>query len=424
MTSFGACGDVVRNIVSCPGLQAERGDEPPRATSPTTSPGASSPTTSAHWEIFVNGDRAASTEVEPPSTTSTATPTCPRKFKIAIAHPGDNCVDVFAQDLGLVPVVAPRARRRLHGARRRRSRSQLRQRRHLLSAGRSIDLRHLRRGRRRDRRGRRHLPGPRGPHRPQARPDEVRRRRPRPRRVPARRSRHALARDTSGRRCGPAGHRRRRPPRVAHARPTAATQLGIRVGAGRVRDVEEPAPGCARRCASHRLERLAVTFLVTPQQDILIAGDRRRGPTHEVGEILRDHGVRLRRRPRCRSSATPGLPGPAHLRPGADRGRAPAARPRRAARGRARAASLGGRRLQLRMTGCPNGCARPAVAEVGVVGRTKTTYDVFVGGGPRGDRLASSTREKVKFERHPRRARPRCSTAGRPRRRKERRGLR
>ena len=26
----------------------------------------------------------------------------PRKFKIAVAHPGDNCVDVYTQDVGLM----------------------------------------------------------------------------------------------------------------------------------------------------------------------------------------------------------------------------------------------------------------------------------------------------------------------------------
>jgi len=60
--------------------------------------------------------------------------------------------------------------------------------------------------------------------------------------------------------------------------------------------------------------------------------------------------------------------------------------------------SLQRRPLQLRMTGCPNGCARPALAEVGIVGRTKSTYDVYVGGGPSGTRLASIYREKVKLE--------------------------
>jgi sulfite reductase beta subunit-like hemoprotein len=50
------------------------------------------------------------------------------------------------------------------------------------------------------------------------------------------------------------------------------------------------------------------------------------------------------------------------------------------------------------MTGCPNGCARPAVAEVGIVGRTKNSYDLYLGGGPRGDRLAGLYQEKVKLD--------------------------
>ena len=58
---------------------------------------------------------------------------------------------------------------------------------------------------------------------------------------------------------------------------------------------------------------------------------------------------------------------------------------------------IGQRPLQLRMTGCPNGCARPAVAEVGLVGRTKTSYDLIVGGGLSGNRLARTLAEKVKI---------------------------
>ncbi len=44
--------------------------------------------------------------------------------------------------------------------------------------------------------------------------------------------------------------------------------------------------------------------------------------------------------------------------------------------------------LRVNVTGCPNGCARPYTAEVGIVGRTKNTYDVYVGGSVGGDRLA------------------------------------
>ena len=51
--------------------------------------------------------------------------------------------------------------------------------------------------------------------------------------------------------------------------------------------------------------------------------------------------------------------------------------------------------LRLNMTGCPNGCSRPYAAELGIVGRTKRNYDVFVGGSPAGDRLARRLREDV-----------------------------
>src|SRR5690606_32542354 len=38
-----------------------------------------------------------------------------------------------------------------------------------------------------------------------------------------------------------------------------------------------------------------------------------------------------------------------------------------------------------RMTGCPNGCARPYNAEIGLVGRAKDKYTMFLGGALRGD---------------------------------------
>ena len=57
--------------------------------------------------------------------------------------------------------------------------------------------------------------------------------------------------------------------------------------------------------------------------------------------------------------------------------------------------------LRLNMTGCPNGCSRPYAAELGIVGRTKRTYDVHVGGSPGGDRLARRLRSDVPFDEIP-----------------------
>lgn len=44
--------------------------------------------------------------------------------------------------------------------------------------------------------------------------------------------------------------------------------------------------------------------------------------------------------------------------------------------------------LEVRMTGCPNGCARPYLGEIGIVGRSKRSYDLFLGANYTGTRLA------------------------------------
>ena len=39
------------------------------------------------------------------------------------------------------------------------------------------------------------------------------------------------------------------------------------------------------------------------------------------------------------------------------------------------------------MTGCPNGCARPYVPDIGLVGKAKDKYTVFLGGNAEGTRI-------------------------------------
>ena len=52
----------------------------------------------------------------------------------------------------------------------------------------------------------------------------------------------------------------------------------------------------------------------------------------------------------------------------------------------------------LRMTGCPNGCARPYNADIGLVGKAKGKYTMFVGGTRLGTRLAFIFKDLVPFE--------------------------
>ena len=57
---------------------------------------------------------------------------------------------------------------------------------------------------------------------------------------------------------------------------------------------------------------------------------------------------------------------------------------------------LAGEEIVIRMTGCPNGCARPYVAEVAFVGKAPGRYQVWLGGNAAGTRLNRVWKEVVK----------------------------
>ncbi|MGH6915772.1 MAG: sulfite reductase, partial [Geminicoccales bacterium] len=43
--------------------------------------------------------------------------------------------------------------------------------------------------------------------------------------------------------------------------------------------------------------------------------------------------------------------------------------------------------IVMRMTGCPNGCARPYLAEIGLVGRAPGKYNLYLGAAYDGSRM-------------------------------------
>ena len=51
--------------------------------------------------------------------------------------------------------------------------------------------------------------------------------------------------------------------------------------------------------------------------------------------------------------------------------------------------------ITIRMSGCPNGCSRPYVAEIAFTGRAPGKYDLWLGGGFHGERLAVQYRENI-----------------------------
>jgi sulfite reductase (NADPH) hemoprotein beta-component len=56
---------------------------------------------------------------------------------------------------------------------------------------------------------------------------------------------------------------------------------------------------------------------------------------------------------------------------------------------------LAGAPLLVRMTGCPNGCARPYLAEIGLVGKALGRYNLYLGGDATGQRLNVLYRENI-----------------------------
>lgn len=51
--------------------------------------------------------------------------------------------------------------------------------------------------------------------------------------------------------------------------------------------------------------------------------------------------------------------------------------------------------ISLRMSGCPNGCSRPFLAEIALVGKARGKYNLYLGASASGDRLNSLYRETV-----------------------------
>jgi len=57
---------------------------------------------------------------------------------------------------------------------------------------------------------------------------------------------------------------------------------------------------------------------------------------------------------------------------------------------------LRGEEIIIRMTGCPNGCARPYTAEIGFVGKSPNLYQIWLGGNEANTRLNRLYRDRVK----------------------------
>lgn len=58
-------------------------------------------------------------------------------------------------------------------------------------------------------------------------------------------------------------------------------------------------------------------------------------------------------------------------------------------------AGLRDEEIIIRMSGCPNSCSRPALGEIGFIGKAPGKYNMYLGAGFAGDRLNKMYRENI-----------------------------
>ncbi len=381
MTTYAACGDVVRNVMTTPAPKRDarhrRLEHDARLLST-----ALLPTSRAYYQIFL--DEAGDPEVPPPADPVYGTTYLPRKFKIAIAHPDDNTVDVLTNDLGFIAIFDRDVLQGYHvavggglGMTHNKPRTYPRLGSivgfvgpdDLLAATRAVIALQKDHGDRGDRRRARlkYVVDDRGL-------DWVR---------------QELT-TTYGLALQPA----RDLPRLTvpellgwHEQGDGRLWLGVPIPSGRIE-------GNVRVALRQVVGEFGLDPVFTPQQDVLLSNilphDRA-----EVEALLRAHGVALTEdlTPLSRwALACPALPTCGLALTEAERVRASILADVEEVMARH---GLAEERISLRITGCPNGCARPYAGDIGLVGRIPGQFALFVGGDFEGTRLSFKLLEKV-----------------------------
>ena len=394
LTTLAACGDVVRTVTTVPA--PIRDDVHDRLEHDARRLSAHLlPQTGAYHEIWVDGekwrDEAASTAPPEPSDPLYGERYLPRKFKVELAVPQDNTIDVLTNDLAIVAVWE---RGRLagydfllgggHGMTHNMPQTYPRlatpvafvEPDDLLAAAAAVVKLHRDWG---DRGNRRHA---------------------RLKYVIAEHgedwARERLA-EYLGKPLLPA---RPLPPFAVpdhlgwHEQGDGKLYLGIPVPSGRISD----SGGVRLRSA---LRAIVAEFwcdpILMPSQDIILSNVRAEH-RDRIEAALRSHGVRLAEdlKPAERwALACPALPTCGLALTEAERvlGDIVGQIERRLA-----VHGLEQQRLSIRITGCPNGCARPHTGDIGIVGRMPGHYALYVGGDFEGTRLNAPLVDKVRLD--------------------------
>jgi sulfite reductase (ferredoxin) len=388
LTTLGACGDVNRNVMACPAPTADPARRELQKWAAVVAR-EFAPRTTAYHDIWLNGEPVGEpSEVDEPIYGKAY---LPRKFKTGFALQHDNCVDVFAQDLGFLAAVEGG---RVVG--------------YDVLAGGSMGMTH----------GNATTFPQVARHVCWIKPDQV---------LDAAVAMITLFRDHGNRAdrkrarlkylvhdLGTEGFRelyaRYLPFPLVPPRGLRATAVdlhlgwhpqgdgkyfyGLSVENGRVKDDGDLRLRTGLRAI---VQRFQPALRITPHQDVLLCG-LPADAEPELYDFLERHGIPRPERVspvRQHSLACPAIPTCGLALSEAERvlpGMITALEQELARLGLAR------ERISVRMTGCPNGCARPYQSDIGIVGRSGSKYTVYVGGGVLGDRLNDVLKDLVPAE--------------------------
>jgi len=116
LSTLAACGDVTRNVLCCPAPTRDGVRDRMQADAAAFA-AHFAPRASSYWDIWLDGQKIDNPLLPAAGPTLVPTPGddptepiygktfLPRKFKVAFALPADNCTDVYANDLGYLAVV-------------------------------------------------------------------------------------------------------------------------------------------------------------------------------------------------------------------------------------------------------------------------------------------------------------------------------
>ncbi|WP_324742194.1 NADPH-dependent assimilatory sulfite reductase hemoprotein subunit [Tsuneonella sp. CC-YZS046] len=134
-------------------------------------------------------------------------------------------------------------------------------------------------------------------------------------------------------------------------------------------------------------------FRLTPNQNLIIAGVES-GDRAAIDAVLAEHGLESKSASTLRRNAIACVALPTC---GLAMAESERYMPDLIARIEAMLAEhgLSEEPITVRMSGCPNGCSRPYIAEIGLTGRAPGKYNLYLGGGFHGERLNRMIRENV-----------------------------